>query len=151
MFQPPGHEEEKTYVKFLLSNTEAGSIIGKGGSTITEFQSRSGARVQLSRNFEFFPGTSDRVIMVSGLVDNILKAVELILGKLLDEFYAEDGDDVRSKVRLVVPNSSCGGIIGKGGATIRYEFLLNSYLMSIAVAFCVLLLEMHLSFMFFFN
>nr|XP_016512004.1 PREDICTED: protein BTR1-like isoform X1 [Nicotiana tabacum] len=122
-----------------------------GGSTITEFQSRSGARVQLSRNFEFFPGTSDRVIMVSGLVDNILKAVELILGKLLDEFYAEDGDDVRSKVRLVVPNSSCGGIIGKGGATIRYEFLLNSYLMSIAVAFCVLLLEMHLSFMFFFN
>ncbi|XP_019227798.1 PREDICTED: protein BTR1-like isoform X1 [Nicotiana attenuata] len=113
------HEEEKTYVKFLLSNTEAGSIIGKGGSTITEFQSRSGARVQLSRNFEFFPGTSDRVIMVSGLVDNILKAVELILGKLLDEFYAEDGDDVRSKVRLVVPNSSCGGIIGKGGATIK--------------------------------
>ncbi|XP_070026896.1 protein BTR1-like isoform X5 [Nicotiana sylvestris] len=57
--------------------------------------------------------------MVSGLVDNILKAVELILGKLIDEFYAEDGDDVRSKVRLVVPNSSCGGIIGKGGATIK--------------------------------
>jgi RNA-binding protein Nova len=26
----------------------------------------------------------------------------------------------RPKARLVVPNSSCGGIIGKGGATIKY-------------------------------
>lgn len=145
----PDHEEKTTYVKFLLSNTEAGSIIGKGGSTITEFQSRSGARIQLSRNYEFFPGTSDRVVMVSGLLDDLLKAVDLILGKLLDEvmscpllflillliyrlnyyllldqFYVEDGGDVepRSRFRLVVPNSSCGGIIGKGGATIKYEF-----------------------------
>jgi len=51
----------------------------------------------------------------------------------LSQFYAEDGDDVRSKVRLVVPNSSCGGIIGKGGATIKYEFLLDSYLISICI------------------
>lgn len=120
---PPSqdHEEKTTYVKFLLSNAEAGSIIGKGGSTITEFQSRSGARIQLSRNFEFFPGTSDRVVMVSGLLDDLLKAVDLILGKLLDEFYVEDGGDAepRSRFRLVVPNSSCGGIIGKGGATIK--------------------------------
>ncbi|KAH0745391.1 hypothetical protein KY285_007048 [Solanum tuberosum] len=115
------HEEKVTYVKFLLSNAEAGSIIGKGGSTITEFQSRSGARIQLSRNYEVFPGTPDRIVMVSGFLDDILKAVDLILGKLMDEFYAEDGGEVdpRSKFRLVVPNSSCGGIIGKGGATIK--------------------------------
>ncbi|MCD7459561.1 Protein btr1 [Datura stramonium] len=120
---PPSqdHEEKTTYVKFLLSNAEAGSIIGKGGSTITEFQSRSGARIQLSRNYEVFPGTSDRIVMVSGFLDDILKAVDLILGKLQDEFYVEDGGEVdpRSKFRLVVPNSSCGGIIGKGGATIK--------------------------------
>lgn len=115
------HEEKTTYVKFLLSNAEAGSIIGKGGSTITEFQSRSGARIQLSRNYEVFPGTSDRIVMVSGFLDDILKAVDLILGKLLDEFYVEDGGegDPHSKFRLVAPNSSCGGIIGKGGATIK--------------------------------
>lgn len=72
-------------MKFLLSNPEAGSIIGKGGSTINDFQSRSGARIQLSRNHEFFPGTSDRIVMVSGTVDDILKALDLILAKLLDE------------------------------------------------------------------
>ncbi|XP_031117999.1 protein BTR1 [Ipomoea triloba] len=118
---PPQDTEKTTYVKFLLSNPEAGSIIGKGGSTINDFQSRSGARIQLSRNHEFFPGTSDRIVMVSGTVDDILKALDLILAKLLDEFFVDDGGDSepRSKFRLIVPNGSCGGIIGKGGAIIK--------------------------------
>ncbi|GFP86657.1 RNA-binding protein nova-2 [Phtheirospermum japonicum] len=114
------NEEKATYLRFLLSNAEAGSVIGKGGSTISDIQSQSGARIQLSRNFEYFPGTSDRVILVSGRVDDILKAVDLILSKLLDEFYVHDGDETvpESKIRLVVPNSSCGGLIGKGGSII---------------------------------
>ncbi|KAI4352659.1 hypothetical protein L6164_006888 [Bauhinia variegata] len=113
--------EKPTYVRFLVSNSAAGSVIGKGGSTITEFQSQSGARIQLSRNHEFFPGTSDRIIMVSGAITEILKAVELILSKLLSELPSEDDNDAepRTKVRLIVPNSCCGGIIGKGGSTIR--------------------------------
>ncbi|KAA8534473.1 hypothetical protein F0562_031990 [Nyssa sinensis] len=119
--------EKNTHIRFLASNAEAGSVIGKGGSTITDFQSQSGARIQLSRNQEFFPGTSDRIIMVSGTVDEILKAMELILAKLLNEFYIEDGDDAdpRTKVSLIAPNSSCGGIIGKGGATIKLEGVAN--------------------------
>ncbi|KAL7148519.1 hypothetical protein ABFS83_06G183700 [Erythranthe nasuta] len=118
---PPDNEEKTTHLRFLLSNAEAGSVIGKGGATINDIQSQSGARVQLSRNFEYFPGTSDRIIMVSGTIDDVLKAVNLILSKLLDEFYPEDGGetDPQSKIRLVVPNSSCGGIIGKGGSIIR--------------------------------
>lgn len=117
----PEPVEKFTHMKFLVSNAEAGSVIGKGGSTITDFQSQSGARIQLSRNNEFFPGTTDRIIMVSGTIDDVLKAMELILAKLLSELYTEDGDDAdpRSRVRIVVPNSSCGGIIGKGGATIK--------------------------------
>lgn len=39
--------------------------------------------------------------------------------------------DPESKIRLVVPNSSCGGIIGKGGAIIRsvsfFKFLYILY------------------------
>ncbi|XP_019414089.1 PREDICTED: protein BTR1-like isoform X2 [Lupinus angustifolius] len=113
--------EKPTYVRFLVSNSAAGSVIGKGGSTITDFQSQSGARIQLSRNHEFFPGTTDRIIMVSGAINEILKAVELILSKLLSEVNSENDNDAepKSKVRLVVPNGSCGRIIGKGGATIR--------------------------------
>ncbi|KAJ7970505.1 RNA-binding protein Nova-1 [Quillaja saponaria] len=113
--------EKPTYVRFLVSNAAAGSVIGKGGSTITDFQSQSGARIQLSRSHEFFPGTTDRIIMVSGSLNEIQKAVDLILSKLLSELHTEEGDDAepRTKVRLIVPNSSCGGIIGKGGSTIK--------------------------------
>ncbi|KAK9124091.1 hypothetical protein Sjap_013693 [Stephania japonica] len=126
--RPPGNrspssdeKEKATYIRFLVSNAAAGSVIGKSGSTITEFQSKSGARIQLSRNHEFFPGTSDRIIMISGELGDVMKATGLVLSKLLNEFHGEDGDDVdlRSKVRLIVPNSSCGGIIGKAGATIK--------------------------------
>ncbi|GMG99449.1 hypothetical protein Nepgr_001289 [Nepenthes gracilis] len=114
-------ENPTTYIKFLVSNAAAGSVIGKGGSTISDFQSQSGARIQLSRNQEFFPGTSDRIIMISGKADEVLKATDLILNKLLSEIQTEDGDDaeLKSKVRLVVPNCCCGAIIGKGGATIK--------------------------------
>ncbi|KAK4750257.1 hypothetical protein SAY87_027706 [Trapa incisa] len=113
--------EKPTYIRFLVSNTAAGSVIGKGGSIITDLQSRTGARIQLSRSQEFFPGTNDRIIMLSGCIDDILKAVELVLSKLMHEISVEDGNEVnpRSKVRLIVPNSFCGGIIGKGGSTIK--------------------------------
>ncbi|XP_076946835.1 protein BTR1-like [Bidens hawaiensis] len=117
----PSDYIDTTYLRFLASNAEAGSIIGKGGSTISDFQSRSKARIQLSRNYEHFPGTSDRIIMVSGTFDEVLDAIELILTKLANEFYAEDGEEAepRLRFRLIVPNSSCGGLIGKGGSTIK--------------------------------
>ncbi|XP_072967636.1 protein BTR1-like [Typha angustifolia] len=115
----PDDKEKQTHIRFLVTNTAAGCIIGKGGSTINEFQSLSGARIQLSRSHEFFPGTSDRIIMISGLFNEVIKAMELILEKLLNE--AEESADAEngSKIRLIIPNSSCGGIIGKGGSTIK--------------------------------
>ncbi|KAF2295317.1 hypothetical protein GH714_032561 [Hevea brasiliensis] len=114
--------EKPTYIRFLVSNAAAGSVIGKGGATISDFQLQSRARIQLSRNYEFFPGTSDRIIMISGTFDDVIKAVELILAKLLSELHTEDGVDVdpRTKVRLIVPNSSCGSIIGRGGSIIKF-------------------------------
>ncbi|OAY81114.1 protein BTR1-like isoform X2 [Ananas comosus] len=122
--QPPrspaeDDKEKTTHVRFLVSNTAAGCVIGKGGSTINDIQSQSGARIQLSRSHEFFPGTSDRVIMVSGVFNEVIKAMELILERLLSEVEESNDVDTRSKVRLVVPNNSCGGLIGKGGSTIK--------------------------------
>lgn len=107
-----------SWIRFLISNAAAGSVIGKGGATISEFQTQSGARIQLSRNYEYFPGTTDRVIALSGTTNEILTACDLILNKIYNE--AEDDLDPRTnQVRLVVPNNVCGAIIGKGGATIR--------------------------------
>ncbi|CAM8949081.1 hypothetical protein QQ045_015877 [Rhodiola kirilowii] len=117
----PESGESFTHIRFLVSNSEAGSVIGKGGNTITEFQSESGARIQLSRTHELFPGTGDRIIMVSGNVEEVLNAMYLILKKLLSEMEKEGGHEVepKSRVRMIVPNGACGGLIGKGGSNIK--------------------------------
>ena len=110
-------EEDSMVLKILIAATAAGSIIGKGGSTINEFQVASGARIQLSRNGETFPGTTDRVISLGGGVADIVGAVHLMIQKL-----TQDGAELvegEPRVRVVVPNASCGAVIGKGGATIR--------------------------------
>eukprot|EP00249_Psilotum_nudum_P009466 c21954_g1_i4 orf=288-1271(-) len=109
-----------TNIRFLISNAAAGSVIGKGGTTINEFQSQSGARIQLSRNHEYFPGTTERVIALSGTVGEVLRAFHLILSKLLSEAESDGTNDAKTnQVRLIVPNNVCGAIIGKGGATIK--------------------------------
>lgn len=77
-----GSAEKPTHIRFLVSKTLAGSVIGKGGSTITEFQEKSGAQILLSRNRQYFPGTTDRIVVISGTIKEVFTAVELILGKL---------------------------------------------------------------------
>lgn len=42
--------------KLLVSNPIAGSVIGKAGSNVEQLQRSSGARIQLSRAGEFYPG-----------------------------------------------------------------------------------------------
>lgn len=120
--------DQKVSAKFLITNASAGSVIGKGGVTITEFQAQSGARIQLSRSREFFPGTGDRILLLTGTVNAILTALHLILSKLLAEepagteaTSAADKEELANKnvVKLVVPSAVCGGIIGKAGSTIR--------------------------------
>eukprot|EP00245_Coleochaete_scutata_P001343 TRINITY_DN11648_c0_g1_i1.p1 TRINITY_DN11648_c0_g1~~TRINITY_DN11648_c0_g1_i1.p1 ORF type:complete len:342 (-),score=57.17 TRINITY_DN11648_c0_g1_i1:557-1582(-) len=114
--------ETTSTLRFLVSNSAAGSVIGKGGATISEFQVQSGARIQLSRNKEFFPGTTDRIILLSGTVSAILTALHLIVSKILSELQESNSTDTSNKpshIRLIVPNAMCGAIIGKGGATIR--------------------------------
>ncbi|KAI5084374.1 hypothetical protein GOP47_0000543 [Adiantum capillus-veneris] len=117
---PEHMDKASASIRFLITNAGAGSVIGKGGATINEFQSQSGARIQLSRNHEFFPGTSDRIIALSGTIKEVLTAFHLILSKILSEAEKDTGQDMKSnQVRLVVPNAACGAIIGRGGATIK--------------------------------
>ena len=41
----------------MVSNKDAGTIIGRGGSTIATLQKMSGARIKVSNGNEYFPGT----------------------------------------------------------------------------------------------
>nr|XP_012575610.2 RNA-binding protein Nova-1-like isoform X3 [Cicer arietinum]XP_027186517.1 RNA-binding protein Nova-1-like isoform X3 [Cicer arietinum] len=116
----------------MLTHTEASALSGQAAvyteerpsnnfPTAAELASSVAGFACLGPRKQRTTSPTDRIIMVSGAINEILRAVELILSKLLTELHSEDDNDVepKTKVRLIVPNGSCGGIIGKGGATIR--------------------------------
>jgi predicted RNA-binding protein YlqC (UPF0109 family) len=81
------HEDgpQKLYVKLLVSNSAAGSVIGKIGMNIHHTQTQTGARVQLSKAYQFFPGTNQRTLLVKGNMSQIASALYLIFVRLIDE------------------------------------------------------------------
>eukprot|EP00210_Caulerpa_lentillifera_P008234 g7861.t1 len=118
--------DQKAILKLLVANSVAGSIIGKGGATISEFQLSSQARIQLSRTGEYFPGTKERIAVISGTLHSVLTAVHLVLGKIKEEAEISEEEDTpvtdehgNLQVKLCIPVRLCGAVIGKGGSTVR--------------------------------
>lgn len=120
-------------IKLLVSNNVAGSIIGRAGQTISELQAQSNTRIKLSQTGDYYPGTQDRVCLVQGQLDNVKTALSLLLKRLymLQEHQHSQHMAWQSNrhegppsfdfvVRLLVPSSSCGMIIGKSGSNIRH-------------------------------
>jgi predicted RNA-binding protein YlqC (UPF0109 family) len=123
-------------IKLLVSNNVAGSIIGRLGQTISELQTQSSARIKLSQTGDYYPGTQDRVCLVQGQLSTVKLAVKLLLERfyMLQEqqhtqhlaWQPKKGENAPTPtgfdfvVRLLVPSSSCGMIIGKAGANIKH-------------------------------
>ena len=80
----------------------AGAIIGKGGETIAQLQKEAGARVKMSKASDFYPGescpapglrrspprrtgTSERVCLISGSVDGVLRIHDFIMDKIKEK------------------------------------------------------------------
>lgn len=70
-------------IKFIIPNSRMGSVIGKGGSKIKEIQEASGARLNASE--AMLPGSTERVLSVSGVADAVHIAVYYI-GTILLEY-----------------------------------------------------------------
>ena len=109
-----------------MPNHAAGSIIGKGGANIAEVQQSTGARIKLSPNNDYYPGTQERIGLILGEVDSINKMLIFVIEKIRQEppamrlNPAMTYDRERAKqMKIVVPNSTAGLIIGKSGSTIK--------------------------------
>ncbi len=108
--------------QILVSNKDAGTVIGRGGATISGMQTKSGSRIRVSNNNEYFPGTMDRVVMITGATTEIVVAgSQLVLNELYcnPDAAQPPGADQSVTVNLLIPNASAGLVIGKGGDNIR--------------------------------
>merc|ERR1719273_2642378 len=70
------------HLKLLIPSSVAGHVIGKGGETIAELRRTSGTNIMMSKNNEMFPGTQDRVSLISGSRDAISDVVQLLVKKM---------------------------------------------------------------------
>ncbi|XP_025835346.1 poly(rC)-binding protein 3 isoform X1 [Agrilus planipennis] len=98
---------------------EVGSIIGKKGEIVKRFREESGAKINISDG-----SCPERIVTVTGSTNAIFKAFTLICKKF--EEFQDINNGVGSGVprppitlRLIVPASQCGSLIGKGGSKIK--------------------------------
>ncbi|XP_015837112.1 RNA-binding protein Pasilla isoform X2 [Tribolium castaneum] len=116
------------HFKVLVPSVAAGAIIGKGGETIAQLQKETGARVKMSKSHDFYPGTTERVCLITGSVDAIMVVADFIADKIrekpdltkpLVETESKLMQDRDKQVKILVPNSTAGMIIGKAGNYIK--------------------------------
>lgn len=108
-----------SHARILVSDAQAGRVIGRAGTVVDQIKRTSGAFVKLSHHRQLLPGTDCRVLLVSGLLRQVMGAIEPIVEKVI---YQTQGDPVmgtRAAVVLVVPEKCCGALIGKKGKIIK--------------------------------
>jgi len=108
-----------------MQGKEVGSIIGKKGEIVKRFREESGAKINISDG-----SCPERIVTVTGSTDSIFSAFKLICAKFeefLGQMYQNNGNSGGGggqsrppiTLRLIVPASQCGSLIGKGGSKIK--------------------------------
>ncbi|KAI9292339.1 hypothetical protein K502DRAFT_338366 [Neoconidiobolus thromboides FSU 785] len=100
----------------LLNVKESGVIIGRHGKSISELRDNSRAKIQIS---DSVPGSSERILTVTGDSRNVAKAFKLLAEHIPFELEKERSRLAIYSFRLLMPHMRMGVIIGKGGSTIK--------------------------------
>ncbi|KAJ1590397.1 hypothetical protein NDA12_006939 [Ustilago hordei] len=132
--QPSVPGSKSVTIRFIVPNSRMGSVIGKQGSKIKEIQEASGAR--LTAGEAMLPGSTERVLSISGVADAVHIAVYYV-GTILLEHQDRNANNLAYRPtagagagapqlppgsqtqQIFIPNDLVGCIIGKGGSKIN--------------------------------
>uniref|UniRef100_H3CTZ1 Poly(rC) binding protein 3 n=1 Tax=Tetraodon nigroviridis TaxID=99883 RepID=H3CTZ1_TETNG len=119
--QPEGGLNVTLTIRLLMHGKEVGSIIGKKGETVKKMREeiKSGARINISEG-----NCPERIVTITGPTDTIFKAFAMIAYKFEEDIINSMSNSLATSkppvtLRLVVPASQCGSLIGKGGSKIK--------------------------------
>uniref|UniRef100_A0A7N6BBQ7 K Homology domain-containing protein n=1 Tax=Anabas testudineus TaxID=64144 RepID=A0A7N6BBQ7_ANATE len=106
-------------IRLLMHGKEVGSIIGKKGESVKKMREESGARINISEG-----NCPERIVTLAGPTTSIFKAFSMIIEKLEEDISTSMTNSTATSkppvtMRLVVPASQCGSLIGKGGCKIK--------------------------------
>lgn len=116
-------------LKILVSNHTAGGIIGREGSTLSDYEHKYNCKIVVSRYKDVFPGTEDRICLIKGELENLKTAISLLLTKFAfldnsenNSSYSDENQSQgmnQDELRILIPVSACGFLIGKAGHQIK--------------------------------
>ncbi|CAH8458298.1 unnamed protein product [Schistosoma bovis] len=111
------------HFKILVPNVAAGAIIGKKGEAIETIKRQTGARLKMSRADDFYPGTTERVCLIVGTLEACIQLHDYVMAKISKRpqniaIITPTGVNCMERhkqVKILVPDSTAGIIIGKFG------------------------------------
>ncbi|KAK6491707.1 poly(rC)-binding protein 3-like isoform X3 [Huso huso] len=106
-------------IRLLMHGKLMCFFFSQKGETVKKMREESGARINISEG-----SCPERIVTITGPTDAIFKAFSMIALKFEEDINASmTNSTVTSKppvtLRLVVPGSQCGSLIGKGGSKIK--------------------------------
>ena len=114
---PPQHSNStKLALRLMMSGSEVGSVIGRGGHIIGGIRKKSGCRIHITDG-----SVPERIITVTGSTTEIIEAFGMILTRLEQVDDEKERKNCKSdlSIKLVVAVSRCGALIGKNGCKIQ--------------------------------
>ncbi|XP_071789233.1 poly(rC)-binding protein 3-like isoform X2 [Asterias amurensis] len=108
-------------IRLIMQGKEVGSIIGKNGETVKRFRAESRARINISDS-----SCQERIVTITGSPESINAAFSLITNKFELDLSTNPNNNTPGgapkppvTLRLIVPASQCGSLIGKAGSKIK--------------------------------
>ncbi|CAD5220057.1 unnamed protein product [Bursaphelenchus xylophilus] len=103
-------------VRLLMLGKEVGSIIGKRGDHVKLIRDKSTAKINISDG-----SCPERIVSITGNLSTINTAFQMIAQKFEEDMTAIPNSVPKPPItmRLIIPATQCGSIIGKGGAKIK--------------------------------
>ncbi|PVU92074.1 hypothetical protein BB559_003854 [Furculomyces boomerangus] len=121
-------ETTQLTIRALVSTKEAGIIIGKGGKNVADLRDAAKVKAGVSK---VVPGIQDRVLSITGILENVSNAYELVAQNLADNLVTgpatttvlSNNVEIPKKpsiiVRILISHNLMGTIIGKQGVKIK--------------------------------
>lgn len=110
----------KCVLKFLTPETLASAIIGKEGKVIAGMRTSCNAKLGLSEHGNFYPSTDCRVLTAqTNEPESLTMLGQQIIAKVAELAKAAAEAEEELTLKVLVPRAAGGGIIGKGGTSIK--------------------------------
>lgn len=74
-----------------VPDARIGSILGRGGKTLTELQTVTRTKIRISQRGEFIPGTQNRVVTITGNTVQDVEHAQHLVNQRLDTSFSRSG------------------------------------------------------------